>query len=171
MAFVPGPCMESRAVCSSRDTAQITFPTYPVSPAPHISCVQELALDAVQTVAADLGNGQQEIDIKNYAKVEKIPGGAIEDCRVLKGVMFNKDVVVPGRMRRKILNPRILLLDCPLEYKKGENQTNVEITKVGSAQGTPSYPVDPMQCHFFGFSATLNLLSPALLGRGPAPRL
>ena len=44
--------------------------------------------------------------------------------------MFNKDVVVPGRMRRKIVNPRILLLDCPLEYKKGENQTNVEITKV-----------------------------------------
>ena len=128
-------------------------------------------MDAVQTVAADLGNGQQEIDIKNYAKVEKIPGRAIEDCRVLKGVMFNKDVVVPGRMRRKILNPRILLLDCPLEYKKGENQTNVEITKVGSAQGTPSYPVDPMQCHFFEFSATLNLLSPALLGHGPAPRL
>ena len=46
--------------------------------------------------------------------------------------MFNKDVVVPGRMRRKIVNPRILLLDCPLEYKKGENQTNVEITKVGT---------------------------------------
>lgn len=43
--------------------------------------------------------------------------------------MFNKDVVAPGRMRRKIHNPRILLLDCPLEYKKGENQTNVEITK------------------------------------------
>jgi chaperonin GroEL (HSP60 family) len=43
--------------------------------------------------------------------------------------MFNKDVVLPGRMRRKIANPRILLLDCPLEYKKGENQTNVEITK------------------------------------------
>lgn len=45
------------------------------------------------------------------------------------GVMFNKDVVAPGRMRRKIHNPRILLLDCPIEYKKGENQTNVEITK------------------------------------------
>ncbi len=37
--------------------------------------------------------------------------------------------VSPGRMRRKIHNPRILLMDCPLEYKKGENQTNVEITK------------------------------------------
>ncbi len=43
--------------------------------------------------------------------------------------MFNKDVVVPGRMRRRIENPRILLLDCPLEYKKGENQTNVELSR------------------------------------------
>ena len=43
--------------------------------------------------------------------------------------MFQKDVVAPGRMRRKIHKPRILLLDCPLEYKKGENQTNVEIEK------------------------------------------
>ena len=47
--------------------------------------VQELALDAVQCVAVDHGAGQKEIDIKNYAKVEKIPGGTIEDCRVLKG--------------------------------------------------------------------------------------
>lgn len=41
--------------------------------------------------------------------------------------MFNKDVTHP-KMRRRIENPRILLLDCPLEYKKGESQTNVEIT-------------------------------------------
>jgi DNA-binding Lrp family transcriptional regulator len=32
-------------------------------------------------------------------------------------------------MRRRIERPRILLLDCPLEYKKGESQTNVEIMK------------------------------------------
>jgi T-complex protein 1 subunit gamma len=32
-------------------------------------------------------------------------------------------------MRRRIENPRILLLDCPLEYKKGESQTNIEISK------------------------------------------
>jgi T-complex protein 1 subunit gamma len=30
-------------------------------------------------------------------------------------------------MRRYIENPRIVLLDCALEYKKGESQTNVEI--------------------------------------------
>lgn len=69
------------------------------------------------------------MDIKKYIKVEKIPGGQLEDSKVLKGVMFNKDVVAPGKMRRKIVNPRIILLDCPLEYKKGENQTNAELVR------------------------------------------
>jgi len=91
--------------------------------------ISELALDAVLCVATDLPNGQKEVDIKKYAKIEKLPGGSLEDCHVLKGVMFNKDVVLPGRMKRKVENPRIILMDCPLEYKKGENQTNVEITK------------------------------------------
>ena len=69
----------------------------------------------------------QEIDIKRYARVEKVPGGEIEDSRVLDGVMLNKDIT-HATMRRRIENPRIILLDCTLEYKKGESQTNVEIT-------------------------------------------
>ncbi|XP_067121372.1 T-complex protein 1 subunit gamma [Centruroides vittatus] len=87
----------------------------------------KIALDAVKTVHID-ENGRKEIDIKRYAKVEKVPGGAIEESCVLKGVMLNKDITHP-KMRRRIENPRIVLLDCPLEYKKGESQTNIEITK------------------------------------------
>ncbi|KAK9239672.1 chaperonin Cpn60/TCP-1 family [Lipomyces kononenkoae] len=86
-----------------------------------------LALQAVRTVAIEI-NGKREVDIKRYARVEKVPGGEIEDSRVLDGVMLNKDVTHP-KMRRRIENPRIILLDCPLEYKKGESQTNIEITK------------------------------------------
>lgn len=51
----------------------------------------------------------------------QVPGGIIEDSCVLKGVMINKDVTHP-RMKRMIKNPRIILLDCSLEYKKGESQ-------------------------------------------------
>jgi len=91
--------------------------------------IPNLALDAVMCVARKNVDGTNDIDIKKYAKVEKIAGGSIDDCKVLRGVMMNKDVVAPGRMKRRIENPRIMLLDCPLEYKKGENQTNVEITK------------------------------------------
>jgi len=87
----------------------------------------DIAMDAVKTVSMDC-SGKKEIDIKRYAKVEKIPGGTIEDSRVLKGVMFNKDVTHP-KMKRRIEKPRILLLDCNLEYKKGESQTNIEIMK------------------------------------------
>jgi len=85
-----------------------------------------LALEAVTCVATE-DSGRKEIDIKRYAKTEKIPGGDMTDSRVLKGVMINKDVV-HGRMRRRIENPRILLLDCTLEYKKGESQTQIELS-------------------------------------------
>ena len=94
-----------------------------------------LALKAVRTVAcidgsasSNSGSQPNTVDLKRYARVEKVPGGEIEDSRVLDGVMLNKDVTHP-KMRRRIENPRIILLDCPLEYKKGESQTNIEITR------------------------------------------
>ena len=87
-----------------------------------------LALKAVRMVSKDIGGGRKEIDIKRYARVEKIPGGDIEDSTVLDGIMLNKDITHP-KMRRRIENPRIVLLDCTLEYKKGESQTNIEISK------------------------------------------
>jgi len=87
-----------------------------------------MALKAVRMVTVTEAGGRKEIDIKRYAKVEKIPGGAIEDSEVLNGVMINKDITHP-KMRRRIENPRIVLLDCPLEYKKGESMTNMELSK------------------------------------------
>eukprot|EP01132_Coremiostelium_polycephalum_P003680 gene3680-4584_t len=90
------------------------------------SLMCNLALDAVLTVHIQ-EQDRNEIDLKRYAKVEKIPGGDITDCRVIKGVMLNKDVTHP-KMKRMIKNPRIILLDCALEYKKGESDTMVDIT-------------------------------------------
>ncbi|KAM7286088.1 T-complex protein 1 subunit gamma [Ixodes scapularis] len=87
----------------------------------------KIALDAVKTVCVE-ENGRKEIDIKRYAKVERIPGGSIEESCVLRGVMLNKDVTHP-KMKRRIEKPRIVLLDCNLEYKKGESQTNIEILR------------------------------------------
>lgn len=86
-----------------------------------------LALRAVRCVATE-ASGKREVDIKRYARTEKIPGGEIEESCVLDGVMLNKDITHPN-MRRKIENPRVVLLDCSLEYKKGESQTNIEISK------------------------------------------
>jgi chaperonin GroEL (HSP60 family) len=60
----------------------------------------------------------REVDIKKYIKVEKVPGGQLEDSRVLKGVMFNKDVVYQWPYEAAALAfeaiPRTLAQNCGL---------------------------------------------------------
>lgn len=90
--------------------------------------ITDLALKAVRTIMRGGQVQKLNLEIKRYAKVEKIPGGLLEDSIVLDGVMFNKDITHP-KMRRLIKNPIVLLLDCPLEYKKGESMTNLEMMK------------------------------------------
>ncbi len=90
--------------------------------------IAQMALQAVQMVVDTSDSKKKVVDIKRFVRVEKIPGGFLEESCVLDGVMLNKDVV-DANMARRLENPRILLLDCPLEYKKGESQTNIEITK------------------------------------------
>lgn len=85
----------------------------------------DIAIKAVRNVRDEVG-GRTEIDLKRFAKVEKIPGGDLTDCVVIDGVMLNKDVT-HARMRRRIENPRVILLDCPLEYKKADSQVAVEV--------------------------------------------
>lgn len=92
------------------------------------SLIIDLALVACRTIMKGVTNVHKlNLEIKRYAKVEKIPGGMMEDCKVLKGVMMNKDITHAG-MRREIKNPRILLMDCTLEYKKAESQTAMQMT-------------------------------------------
>lgn len=87
-----------------------------------------IAMDAVRIVRGPAPKDPQqraEIDLKQYARVEKIPGGDVADTAVVRGCVINKDVTHAG-MRRRIERPRVVLLDCNLEYKKGESQTAVE---------------------------------------------
>ena len=68
----------------------------------------------------------KEVDLKRYVRVEKIPGGELSESRVIRGVMLNKDVT-HASMRRRIEHPRIVLLDCSLEYVKAESVASLEI--------------------------------------------
>lgn len=68
--------------------------------------LSRMAIEAVKQVDITLPNGKKEIDIRRYAKVEKIPGGELEESRVLDGVMVNKDVT-HAKMRRYIVDPKV----------------------------------------------------------------
>lgn len=81
-----------------------------------------------------------------------MPGGIIEDSCVLKGVMVNKDVTHP-RMRRLIKTPRIVLLDCSLEYKKGESQVSVMYTVASSATLNSAKFIE----HYYSFQTDIEI--------------
>jgi T-complex protein 1 subunit gamma len=93
----------------------------------NIEKITDIALEAVKTITIEYDD-KKEIDIRRYIKTEKIPGGKWEESRVIKGVILNKDVL-HSSMKRKIENPKILLLDCNLEYTKGESQITSEISE------------------------------------------
>ena len=88
--------------------------------------ISNLTIKATKTILREGVRNKLNLEIKRYARIEKLPGGSLEESEVLDGVMINKDITHP-KMRRQIRNPRIILLDCPLEYKKGESQTNMEL--------------------------------------------
>jgi len=87
----------------------------------------DVSIRAVKTVTTE-EFGRKEADIKRYVRIEKIPGGTVEDTHLMMGVILNKDIT-HSKMRRRVEKPRIVLLDCNLEYKKGESQTAMEISK------------------------------------------
>lgn len=89
----------------------------------------DMAIRAVEIVRESL-KGKERMDIKNLVRIEKIPGGVLEETQLIEGVVLNKDILHPD-MKRCIANPRIVLLSGGLEYRKGESMTNVELMKEG----------------------------------------
>lgn len=90
--------------------------------------IASLAIQAASYVKTQGRPGTgPSLDIKTDIRVEKILG-QFEECHVLDGILLEKEIV-HAQMRRDIANPRIILLDCPLEYKKGESVTSMEFSR------------------------------------------
>lgn len=61
------------------------------------------------------------LDVKQYIKIKKIPGGAIEDTSAVHGLLITKNID-SKRMQSVINNPKIALLVFPFEYLKQKEQ-------------------------------------------------
>lgn len=57
-----------------------------------------------------------EMDIRHYVKIKKIPGGLRSDCRIVKGVVCTKNVS-HKKMESYIKQPLILMLACPVDFQ------------------------------------------------------
>ena len=59
--------------------------------------VVDLAYEACKIVfQGTLNLKKLNVEIKRYAKIEKIPGGLMQESQVIKGVFVNKDLTHPA---------------------------------------------------------------------------
>ncbi|XP_053899955.1 1-phosphatidylinositol 3-phosphate 5-kinase isoform X2 [Malaclemys terrapin pileata] len=69
----------------------------------------------VQTVRPDVKNRDDDMDIRQFVHIKKIPGGKKFDSVVVNGFVCTKNVA-HKKMNTYIKNPKILLLKCSIEY-------------------------------------------------------
>ncbi|XP_074857435.1 1-phosphatidylinositol 3-phosphate 5-kinase isoform X2 [Carettochelys insculpta] len=69
----------------------------------------------VQTVRPDVKNRDDDMDIRQFVHIKKIPGGKKFDSMVVNGFVCTKNVA-HKKMNTYIKNPKILLLKCSIEY-------------------------------------------------------
>ena len=75
-----------------------------------------ILLRATDDVNLDVQNGD-DIDIRHYVKLKKIPGGRPGDTSYVSGLVFTKNLALKC-MPRSIAHPNILILTFPLEYSR-----------------------------------------------------
>lgn len=62
-----------------------------------------------------------DIDIRHYVKVKRIPGGKPGDTTYVSGVVFAKNLALKS-MPRSVLQPRIVVVTFPIEYQRHQQQ-------------------------------------------------
>ena len=63
----------------------------------------------------------QDMDVRRYVKIKKIPGGNPSDSEYVNGAVITKNVA-HKQMSRLQANPRVMLVTFPLEFSRVEGQ-------------------------------------------------
>jgi len=86
----------------------------------------DLAVEAVLQVA-ERSDGGYKVDIDDV-RVQKKPGESLENTRLVRGIVVDKEVVHPG-MPKLVKDAKIALLDCALEIEKTEFDAKINIER------------------------------------------
>lgn len=79
-----------------------------------------ILLKAADEVDPDVQRGD-DMDIRHYIKLKKIPGGRPGDTSYVSGLVFTKNLALKS-MQRSIPRPNILIITFPLEYARQQQQ-------------------------------------------------
>lgn len=90
-------------------------------PLPWAEVVLPIVHKVANTVTPDVKHLNDDMDIRQYVHIKKIPGGNRSECAVVSGVVCTKNVV-HKKMRQQLTNPRILLVGSSIVYQRVENK-------------------------------------------------
>ncbi|KAL4784555.1 hypothetical protein BJX76DRAFT_326906 [Aspergillus varians] len=79
-----------------------------------------ILLKAADEVDPEVQSGD-DMDIRHYIKLKKIPGGRPGDTSYVSGLVFRKNVALKS-MPRSIVQPKILIIAFALEYARHQQQ-------------------------------------------------
>lgn len=85
----------------------------------------DLVVDALLAVAEKQQDGTYKVDIDNV-QVEKKAGGSMEETKMIKGIILDKEVVHAG-MPKRVEKAKIALINSPLEIEKTEFSAEIRI--------------------------------------------
>ena len=77
-----------------------------------------ILLQCTDDVNPDIRRGD-DIDIRHYVKIKRIPGGHPSDTSYISGVVFSKNFALKC-MPRNISHPRIVIITFPIEYHRNQ---------------------------------------------------
>jgi 1-phosphatidylinositol-3-phosphate 5-kinase len=80
-----------------------------------------LAWKCVDLVKPDVKHDNDFMDIRNYVKIKKLPGSSKQDCKIVNGLVFTKNVA-HKQMKQEMKTPKILLFRSSIEYQRSEEK-------------------------------------------------
>lgn len=98
---------------------------------------EQFAQMAVDAVLAVVDEERKDVDFE-LIKVEGKVGGALEDSRLIKGVVIEKDFSHP-QMPKQIEDVKIAILTCPFEPPKPKTKHKLDISTVEEFKNLQEY--------------------------------
>ncbi|XP_012646585.1 T-complex protein 1 subunit epsilon [Microcebus murinus] len=101
------------------------------------SCHRQMAEIAVNAVLTVADMKRRDVDFE-LIKVEGKVGGRLEDTKLIKGVIVDKDFSHP-QMPKKVENAKIAILTCPFEPPKPKTKHKLDVTSVEDYKALQKY--------------------------------
>ncbi|XP_037080111.1 1-phosphatidylinositol 3-phosphate 5-kinase-like [Pollicipes pollicipes] len=86
-------------------------------PAKWYEPILDMSRQISRLVKPDVRHECDELDVRQFVKIKRIPGGKPSDSSIVQGVVCRKNIV-HNDMPSQLTNPQILLLNCPVSYQR-----------------------------------------------------